>query len=71
MRLMNLRSEIAKRENRIKEIGVSLDDILEEAGVDRSTWTRWKNGAIGSPKLKSWSAIDQAIAKAEGRAAAA
>lgn len=52
--------------DRIQEIEIALRDakrplrvLFAEAGVDRSTWTRWRSGTT-SPRLKNWLSIEDA-----------
>lgn len=43
---MSLVSEIRDLEDRLRTVGASLDGVIESAGINRSTWTRWKNGSV-------------------------
>lgn len=43
---MTLSDEIQGIEAEIKSRGRSIADVLTQAGVNRSTWTRWKNGEV-------------------------
>lgn len=59
---MTIPNEIATIESRITQAGVSLADFLKLAGVDNSTWWRWKTGNA-TPLLTSWRAVEAQIAK--------
>lgn len=41
---MTLSDEAKAIETTLRDAGVRLADVLYAAGVDRSTWTRWKSG---------------------------
>lgn len=43
---MTLSDEVKALEALIIGNGVSVDAVLSEASVDRSTWTRWKNSSV-------------------------
>jgi hypothetical protein len=43
---MSLQSEISDLDKALRDAGVSVDAVLQEAGINRSTWTRWKSGAV-------------------------
>ncbi len=43
---MSLKAEISNLEESLRLAGASLDDVIESAGINRSTWTRWKNGSV-------------------------
>lgn len=43
---MSLSAEIADLERSLREADVPLDGVITSAGINRSTWTRWKNGSV-------------------------
>lgn len=53
-------TDIKEIEARLKEAGVPVEAMLANAGVDRSTWTRWKAGAF-SPRLSKWRDVESAV----------
>lgn len=69
---MNVPDQIKLYENRLKERGIRLRDVLDRAGVDRSTWTRWKGTSRKPPQLPSmskWQAVEHEIEAALSRRA--
>ncbi len=59
MRSMDIPAEAKSLEVRVKEAGLRIQPILDEAQLDRSTWTRWKQGAL-TPRLDTWMAVQTA-----------
>ncbi len=43
---MTLSAEIADLERSLREANIPLDGVITSAGINRSTWTRWKNGSV-------------------------
>ena len=43
---MTLSDEITALEGALRDADVPLDSVMESAGINRSTWTRWKNGSV-------------------------
>lgn len=72
---MSTAEEIRQFENRANLKGIKIADVLKEAGVDRSMWTRWKGG-VTIPRLDNWRSMERALdklsapPKREGEAAA-
>lgn len=58
---MSTTEEILALEKQARSAGFRVADILRAAGVDRSTWTRWRNG-VTSPRLDNWKAVNKAVA---------
>jgi transcriptional regulator with XRE-family HTH domain len=56
---MSTASEVAEFESRLHQQGIRIADVLKAAGVDRSMWTRWKNGTT-TPRLDNWRAVERA-----------
>ncbi len=59
---MQLAAQSASMEERLRANRVSLAVVLSEAGIDRSTWTRWRSGAT-RPRLDTWMAAQSAVEK--------
>lgn len=59
---MSTNSEILEFETKVRSAGITIADVLREAGVDRSLWTRWKNGTT-TPRLDNWRSVERAAAK--------
>ena len=57
---MSTQTEIAELEERAKTSGVNIADVLRRAKIDRSMWTRWKNGKT-VPRLDNWRAVEAAL----------
>lgn len=68
---MSLQVEVAEIEAALGQASVSLDDVLAKAGVNRSTWTRWKNGAVKGARYDTLTKVKSAAAEAMGRSEAA
>lgn len=58
---MSTADEIKAFEDRANELGIRIADVLRLAEVDRSMWTRWKNGTT-VPRLDNWRAMERALA---------
>lgn len=58
---METADEIRALETRAQGAGLRIADVLRHAGVDRSMWTRWKNGDT-VPRLDNWRAVERALA---------
>lgn len=58
---MSTIDEILALEKAARAAGFRVADILRAAGVDRSTWTRWRKG-VTSPRLDNWKAVNKAVA---------
>lgn len=67
---MTLSDEVLATEATLRDAGVSLDEVLATADVDRSTWTRWKNGSVKGARYDTMAKIKAAVAaKIEGKTA--
>lgn len=66
---MTLAIEIRTLEASLKAAGLQVDPILKIAEVDRSTWTRWKSGAVKGARYDTFArvrtAADAALASAK------
>ncbi|WP_193336190.1 hypothetical protein [Devosia beringensis] len=56
---MSTADEIAAFEKSVQDRGLRIADVLREATIDRSMWTRWKNGST-TPRLDNWRAVERA-----------
>ncbi len=56
---MNLAQKIERIEGDLRTGNVSIDQLCEKAGIARSTWQRWKSGAM-SPTFARWDQIEVA-----------
>lgn len=45
--------DMKQMEDALAEAGATVDQLCKEAGIDRSTWTRWKNKS-SAPGLAKW-----------------
>jgi hypothetical protein len=66
---MSLEREVEEIEATLSKAGVPLDVVLAKADVNRSTWTRWKNGTVKGARYDTWSKVKEAAAEAVGAAA--
>lgn len=66
---MNAAAKIQALEARAAEHRLRMSDVLREAGIDRSMWTRWKNGTT-VPRLDNWLDVEQALDRLVEKAAA-
>jgi RPA family protein len=57
---MSTAEEILILQKRARDAGFRVADILRVSGVDRSTWTRWRNDTT-SPRLDNWRAVNKAV----------
>lgn len=55
---MAFHDELAELKRTLKDAGVSVDDVLARAGVNRSSWTRWGQGNIA--RYDRWTAVKAA-----------
>lgn len=67
---MSLKAEVEEIETALKGANVPLDVVLADAGVDRSTWTRWKSGVVTGARYDTWSRVKTAASEALNRSAA-
>jgi hypothetical protein len=66
---MTLSAEIIEIEHSLRKAGVSLDAVLANAHIARSTWTRWKNGSVKGARYDTMSRVRaSADAALKGRA---
>jgi hypothetical protein len=56
---MQLLNKIVEIEGSLSEAQVPLEALFLEAGINRSTWTRWRAGKT-SPRLNTWTAAEEA-----------
>lgn len=63
---MSTAAEIIEFEKKASDDGLVIADILREANIDRSMWTRWKGG-VTVPRLDNWRAVEKAAAALRSR----
>lgn len=68
---MTLAHEITDLETALREAGVALDGVLLSAGINRSTWTRWKNGSVQGARYDAISRVRSAASDAIAKRLAA
>lgn len=59
---MAVASEIAAMEGQLSAAGQTVKALCEEAGVNQSTWTRWKAGTH-APNMTTWQRVRAAHAR--------
>lgn len=64
---MSTADEIAAFEKAVQDRGLRIADVLRAAEIDRSMWTRWKNGKT-VPRLDNWRAMERAAHSLAGAA---
>lgn len=62
---MTLLEQIAEIETKARDMGLTIDELCERAGIDRATWQRWKAGKA-SPVYENLTRVRAVV---EGRAA--
>jgi transcriptional regulator with XRE-family HTH domain len=65
---MSLQTEIEDLDATLARMGASLDQMLAAAGVNRSTWTRWKNGSVKGARYDTMEKVRAAAAAAMAQA---
>lgn len=61
--MFDIPSYCTTRETELEKAGIHIAEILKRAGVDRSSWTGWKNrGKL--PQLKKLERVDREIKRA-------
>lgn len=55
------RNRIIAVEQRLAERHVPVAELLRQADIFTSTWTRWKNGTTAEPRAKMWRRIESAL----------
>lgn len=61
--MFDIPSHCAAREEQLKAAGLHIDEILQKAGVDRSSWTGWKCRDV-SPRMKTLQRVEEEIERA-------
>lgn len=59
--MTTLSIEINAIEAKLKSRGVRLDAVLRLAGVNRTTWTRWKNKTVPGARYDTLSRVNSAV----------
>ncbi len=58
---MSLSAEIKDIEFSLRGAGADLETVLKDARVDRSTWTRWKNGSVTGARYDTMARIRESV----------
>ena len=66
---MSLSDDIEALEAELTGAGVALDAVLGAAKVNRSTWTRWKNGSVKGARYDTMARVREAARSAMDGAA--
>jgi len=53
---MTLSAKIAQMEADLASVGVTVKALCDDAGVNQSTWTRWKAGSH-APLMETWEKV--------------
>jgi hypothetical protein len=59
---MDVRFEITQFEEALHRAGLTTRALCDAAGINPSTWTRWKSGA-NEPNLGTWLRVKAALAQ--------
>ena len=62
--IMDLKSETISLEARVKKV-TKVDDFCDRAGINKTTWQRWKNGSIEYPNMRRWLKVHEVLDKLE------
>lgn len=58
--MMDVKAEIETMETQLRAEGITVADVLRDAGITASTWGRWKrDGQV--PLLSTWERIQAAF----------
>lgn len=57
---MSISQEVCEIEEDLAKRGWSPDDLCRAASINRSTWTRWKSGAV-APNLATWQRVKDSL----------
>lgn len=63
--IMNIQNQISEIEERAKGFGLSINELCKRAGIDRSTFTKWKSGK-SKPNMETYTSIQNALKEAGG-----
>ena len=66
---MGVQAKIADMEAALAERGVPVARLCEDAGIETSTWWRWKNG--GMPTFRTWGKAEEAFGRLTAEAPSA
>lgn len=61
--MFDIPSHCTSREKQLKDAGIHIDEVLERAGVDRSSWTGWKRRNV-SPRMSTLQRVEEEIERA-------
>lgn len=65
LHLMEMKDRITVIEKRISDLGMTVAHVCRKAGIDRSTWARWKDGSRKGANLVTWESVQKVIEDAE------
>lgn len=65
---MTMRDQILQMEGRLKLHGVKVQEVCDEAEVNRATYQRWKAGDV-TPLMTTWTRLTEAAQKLIDQAA--
>ena len=57
---MSVPSQIQFIEKALADAGLSVRALCAHAGINQSTWTRWKAGST-TPNMSTWSRVEEAF----------
>ena len=57
VRMDSAYDRVRELDQRLEAAGVNVYHVLKTAGIDRSTWTRWRQG-VRAPRLETWIALE-------------
>lgn len=57
---MSVIPKVEAIEAKLKESGLSVRALCAAAGVNQSTWTRWKSGET-APNMTTWARVEDAL----------
>lgn len=57
---ISVAEQISELSTRLRERDIDIGSALIEAGINRSTWTRWQAGKT-QPRLETWLAVQAAV----------
>lgn len=66
---MKIETNFLALEGRAHALGLNIRQMCKAAGVDRSTWDRWKKG-IQPTRVDGWNQVVDTIERLEAEAAA-
>lgn len=59
---MTMKAEIERIEGDLTSLGVTVKSLCDVAGINQSTWTRWKGGS-NIPNMATWGRVKEAFSQ--------